>query len=228
VRRHDPRGGEVVASGHLRSGPTHKDPNIVERFTLRKRDCLWTMQVRQEWPLGTADVEVVYDAAFKPLRIWKRMTLPGTPNPAATADIKRYELRTNPVQIKRRRSDGQLEFEHLLGESPGIVIGPGRGLLSVWIRQARLRQGERVRRPAIDVRGLEKLEPVALKREADMNHPELGPVQVYSFYGSETVFTNDEGVVVGDLAGMRAHSALQTPEPKAIPLYGPLDPVGTP
>lgn len=223
-----PPAGEVVASGHLRSGPAHHDPTIVERFSIKKRGCLWSVEVRQEWPRATADVEVLYDAALKPLRIWKRLTLPGTADPAATADIRRYELRTQPVQIKRHNPDGRIDFEQLLGESPRVVIGPGRGLLSMWIRQAKLAVGQKVRAPAIDVRGLEKLEPVTLRREDDMQHPELGKVQVYSFYGSETVFTDAQGVVVGDLAGMRTDTAVKAPAPRAIPVYGPLDPINTP
>ena len=62
----------------------------------------------------------------------------------------------------------------------------------------------------------------------DMNHPQLGPVNVYTFYGRETVFTDAEGVVVGDLAGLRPDALLTTPAPTPIPLFAPLDPVHTP
>src|SRR5262249_43817400 len=59
--------GEVVGQTDIRSGPTHIDHNIVEHFTLKRRGCLWSATVRQEWPLQTADVEVLYDASFTPL-----------------------------------------------------------------------------------------------------------------------------------------------------------------
>ena len=59
-------------------------------------------------------------------------------------------------------------------------------------------------------------------------HPELGPVQVYTFYGRETVFTDAHGIVLGDLLGLRPSAKVALPEPPAIPLFGPLDPVHTP
>lgn len=220
--------GEVVASGHLRSGPSHQDHHIVERFRIERRGCVWAMIVRQEWPLGTADVEVLYDAASRPLRVWKRMTLPGLADPAKSADVRRYELRTDVVEMKRRNPDGRVDFEQIRGGRPTVVIGPGRGLLSMWIRRARLAVGQKARETVIDVRGLEKIETAALLREADMDHPELGRVQVYTFFGRETVFADENGVVVGDLAGLRPDASLNTPAPPPIPTFGPLDPVGTP
>ena len=179
--------------------------------------------------MGTADVEVLYDKAGLPLRIWKRMTFPSVPDPVARADIRRYELRQDPVVIKRRLQDGHVSFEKLLGGRPQVVIGPGRGLISAWIRRAKLKVGEKTRELAIDIRALEKIELVTLLREADMDDPALGGhVQVYTFYGRETVFTDANGFVVGDLMGMRPHALLDSQPPPAIPLFAPLDPVGTP
>lgn len=224
-----PPQGEVVGEGHLRSGPNHPDKTIVERFTLRRRGCLWSATVRQEWPMGTADVEVLYDASLRPLRIWKRMSLPGAKQPDKELDIRRYELRAEPVEVKRRHQDGHVDYEIIKGGKPAAVVGPGRGLLSMWIRKARLAPGQKVRETIIDVRGgLETIEPVTLLREPDMQHPELGAVGVYTVYGRETVFTDASGVVVGDLAGLRPHATLSTPAPPPIPLFAPLDPVNTP
>ncbi len=221
--------GGLLGGGHLRPGPNYPDRAIVERFEIRQRACLTVMTVRQEWPLGTADVEVVYDAAGVPLRIWKRMTLPGLPDPIAGADIRRYELRDDPVTMKRRSQKGHVDFERLVGGRPRVVIGPGRGLLSMWIRRAQLEVGQKTRELAIDIRGLEKIEPVTLLRERDMDDPALGGhVRVYTFYGRETVFTDAQGMVTGDLMGLRSHRLLKTPAPPAIPLFAPLDPVGTP
>lgn len=213
---------------HLRSGPQHVDKRIVEYYALRQRDCVFALTVRQEWPLGTADVEVVYDKELLPLRVWKRMTLPGIERAGERAEIRRYELRTDPVTIKLREMDGHVRYENLLGGRPRVIIGPGRGLISVWIRRAKLKVGEKVRELALDIRALEKIEPVTLQREVDMQHPELGPVQVYTFYGRETVFVNAEGLVVGDLAGLRADRVLTTERPPALPLEGTIDPVNTP
>lgn len=234
-----------LGSEHLRAGPNHSDKSVVERYRIEQRDCiesgavvrergmlpsasLIAVSVRQEWPLGTSDVEVIYDAQLLPLRIWKRMTLPGIERAAERADIRRYELRTDPVSVKLRSIEGRISFELLKGGRPRAVIGPGRGLISMWIRRARLQVGQKVRELAIDVRGLEKIELVTLQREADLRHRELGLVRVYTFYGRETVFADQRDLVVGDLAGLRPHRLLHTDAPPALPAYGPIDPVHTP
>jgi hypothetical protein len=223
-----PEGGTTLGAGYLRSGPNHHDKFIVERFDIRARDCIVSLRARQEWPLGTTDLEVVYDQHLKPLRIWKRMTVPSLPNAGERAEVRRYELRTDPIGIKRRAPDGHISFEQLKGGKPLAVIGPGRGLISMWLRRARLAPGQKVREPIIDVRALEKVEPVTLMREPDMDHPELGKVRVYTFYGRETVFADENDVVIGDLAGLRPNSTLKTAPPPPIPTFGVVDPVNTP
>lgn len=223
-----PEAGALLAEGHLRSGASHNDKTIVERFALRARGCLVGFTARQEWPLGTTDLEVLYDSSLRPLRIWKRMTVPSLPNAGERAEIRRYELRSDPIGIKRRAPDGSISFEQLKGGKPVAVVGPGRGLISVWLHRAKLKPGEKVREPIIDVRALEKVELVTLMREPDMDHPELGKVRVYTFYGRETVFANEHDVVVGDLAGMRPNHVVKTPAPPAIPTFGAVDPVNTP
>jgi hypothetical protein len=220
--------GELLGSEHLRSGPVHPDKQVVERYAIKRRDCMTAVEIRQEWPLGTADVEVLYDAQLLPVRVWKRMSLPGIERAEERVDIRRYELRTDPVSVKLRSMEGTLSFEQLLGGRPKVVIGPGRGLLSMWIKRAKLQVGEKARELAIDVRGLEKIEPVTLLREVDMQHPELGAVRTYTFYGRETVFVNEHDLVVGDLMGMRADRVLSTPPPPALPMVGTPDPVATP
>lgn len=227
-----PEGGvpndALLAEQHMRSGPNHLDQEIVERYSIRRRDCLYVATIRQEWPKGTADVEVLYDADMMPLRVWKRMTLPGMPDAGAHADIRRYELRTNPVSVKRRAMSGEIDYELIKGGKPVAVIGPGRGLLTMWMRRARLAPGEKVRELAFDVRGLEKIAPVTLMREQDTVHEKLGPVRVYTIYGREAVFTDETDAVIGDLAGIWLDRVVTAPPPPAVPLYGPLDPVGTP
>lgn len=219
--------GEVVASGHLRSGPTMRDKEIVERFELRRRDCLYTMRVRQEWPLGVADVDVVWDEEGRPLRAWKRMTLPGVED---VSDIRRYELRGERVVMKVRNEEGRVEWRELRGPRPIAVIGPGRGLLTMWIRSADLEVGEKARGPVLDFREpFERIRDVTLERKPDLHEPSLGrTVRVYTIYGREPVFTDDDGAVIGDMAGLRPHESLDTPEPPPAPMYGEPDPIGTP
>lgn len=218
----------VVGEALLRSGPSHSDKSIVERYGIYDNACQVIFGARQEWPLGTTDFEVVYDAALRPLRIWKRMTVPMLPNAGERAEIRSYELRSTPVGIKRRAGDGSISYEQLNGGVPLAVVGPGRGILSMWIRRAKLQPGQRVRELVLDVRALEKIELVTLLREPDMQHPELGNVRVYTYFGRETVFADEHDMVVGDLAGLRLDEKLTTPRPPAIPLFGVVDPVHTP
>lgn len=222
------RPGKLLFEQHLRSGPAHTDKSIVERFSLHDRGCQRTYHSRQEWPMGTTDFEVVYDAQLLPLRVWKRMTVPMLPDPGAKAELRRYELRSEPVGIKRRAPSGQISFEQLKGGRPLAIIGPGRGVISMWLRRAKLGENQKVRELILDVRALEKIELVTLLREPDMVHKELGKVRVYTFYGRETVFADEHDTVIGDLAGMRPHSLLRTPVPTAIPTFGAVDPEHTP
>jgi hypothetical protein len=220
--------GDVVASGHLRAGPFMREQNLVERFEIRRRDCLYVATVRQEWPLATADLDVAYDDHMLPLRIWKRMTLPGTPD--GRPEIARYELRTPETTITRRAHDGRRTYEILRGPRPRAVIGPGRGVLTMWLWRAHLPVGGRLREPVIDVRAeLELIHDVTLRREPDRYEPSLGrTVRVYTVYGREPIYADEHDVVIGDIAGMRPSGSLGTPEPPALPLYGPPDPVHTP
>ncbi|MFW6067121.1 MAG: hypothetical protein ACOC97_02200 [Myxococcota bacterium] len=223
--------GEVLASGHLRAGPTMRgDRRIVERFEIRRRGCLHVVTVRQEWPLGTADVEAVYDASLRPLRVWKRMVLPAADDPIAEADIRLYELRHDPPTLEWRTPEGDMEYRILKGPRPEALVGPGRGLLSVWIRRAGLKVGEKERVPVLDFRKeIETIEPVTLKRGPDRHDPSVGgEVRVYTVFGRETVFTDEDGVVVGDLRGMRPDALLDTPAPPPLPAVAPPDPRDTP
>jgi len=203
---------------------------VTERFDFVHRDCLRVLTVRQEWPLNISEVEVVYDAHLLPLRAWKRMSLPGAPDPAAVEDIRAYELRTPEVGITRRSGRSPVRYERLRGGRPTVVLGPGRGLLTAWIQRAQLPVGGRSRELALDMRAsLEVVRPVTLRREPDMIPPAFGRrVRVYTYYGRESVFADDNNVVVGDLAGMLPDALAQTPPPPVLSTPTPPDPVHTP
>ena len=53
-------------------------------------------------------------------------------------------------------------------------------------------------------------------------------MRVYTFFGQETVFADDDNVVLGDLAGMRPSDSISTPEPAPLPTFGGADPAHTP
>ena len=235
----DAGAGVVVARGRIRSGPYSNDKNVVEAFELARTPCGYAFSSRQEWPLDISDVRVVFDENLVPVWAWKRMTIAGSRRPDGNADIRRYELRTGDVFIKRRDANGERTLEKLLpggrgspapGQRVGAVIGPGRGLVTAWLMRAHLPVGGKARELVLDFRGLlETLEMATLERMEDRFEPSLGhTVRVYTFYGRETVFADDHDVVVGDLAGMRPSASLSTPEPEPLPEYGGADPVNTP
>jgi hypothetical protein len=228
-----------VASGHLRSGPSSQEQSVSERFDLARTPCGHVFHARQEWPLDISDVEVHFDADLKPLWVWKRMTLAETNRPDGNADIRRYDLRTGEVFIKRRDPNGEIHREHLLpggrtkvpaGAQVEAVIGPGRGIVSAWLKRARLPVGGKVKQLVLDFRSMfENLEMATLERRPDQYEPAYRKtVRVYTFFGRETVFADDDDVVIGDLAGMRPSALLDTPEPPPLPTFGKADPVGTP
>ena len=227
--------GALVAEGHIRSGPQSQEKNVVERFALRKTSCGYAFASRQEWPLAISDVEVRFDSSLTPLWAWKRMTIAGSKRADGDADIRRYELRTGEVFIKRRDAQGELTLEKLLpggrmhvpeGARVGAVVGPGRGIITAWLLRAKLPVGGIARELVLDFRDmLESVEMGTLERHEDQFEPTLGKsVRVYTFFGRETVFAGDDDVVFGDLAGMRPSESLATPEPDPLPTYGAADP----
>jgi hypothetical protein len=235
----DAEAGQPVATGHIRSGDFSQEKNVVERFELRRTACGFTFRGRQEWPLDISDVEVRYDASLAPIWAWKRMTLAGSLRPDGNADIRRYELRAGPVFIKRRDPSGEVTLEKLLpggrvrvadGARVGAVVGPGRGILTPWLKRAKLPVGAKIHELVLDFRDMvETLEVAALERNEDRFERSIGKtVRVYTFYGKETVFADEEDVVIGDLAGMRPSDSLGTPEPEPLPTYGGADPEHTP
>ncbi len=219
--------GEVLASEFLRAGMYSVERLLTERYSLRRRDCLYTLTVRQESPLAT-DVEVVYDRNLVPLRVWKRLTFPGGRS-GSVADIRRYELRTPEVTITRAYQNVR-SYEILRGDRPTVVLGPGRGLLTAWLRRAHLGVGERVREVVLDMRDpVEVIRLATLRREPDQYVPEYRrTLRVYTYYGRESVFADERDSVVGDLAGLRLDAVVTTPAPPPQPMYAEPDPVHTP
>lgn len=231
--------GSIEAEGRLRAGPLSAEKNVVETFSMRRTACGYTLRGRQEWPLAIADIEVHYDDRYTPIWAWKRLTLAGSKREDGNADIRRYELRTGEVFIKHRDAQGTVVLEKLLpggrlpvpdGARVGAVVGPGRGVITAWLRREKLPVGGKVRELVLDFRDMvENLEEGTLERTEDLYEPTLGKkVRVYTFFGRETVFADETDAVIGDLAGMRPSASLSTPEPEPLPTYGGADPVHTP
>ena len=221
--------GEVLASGVLRPLGT-RTVGYVERFEVRRRDCLVIGTARIETPFELVDLEIIYDAAGKPLRVWRRNTLAVTREPNGTPDIALYELRGAIPTLTHRKPDGTVEYQTLAGGRPVAVITRSRGLLTSWIQSAQLDVGQSEHDVIIDLDTADLIRAdVMLRREPDLVRPEVGrSVRVYTVYGRDAVFTDEAGVVVGDLAGLVPAERVSAPMPPAQPMYGGPDPVHTP
>jgi hypothetical protein len=231
--------GLVVAHGDLRAGPDAPDRNVAERFELTRTPCGYLFTSRQEWPLAIADVEVHYDASLSPIWAWKRLTLAGSTRPDGNADIRRYEMRTGEVFIKRRDPEGEVTLQKLLpggrmaapaGSRVGAVVTPGRGGITPWLKRAHLPQGGKTQDLVLNFRDpVEVLEVGTLERQPDQFQPDMNrTVRVYTFFGKETVFADDSDVVIGDLSGMRPTATVTLPPLPPLPTYGGPDPQHTP
>jgi len=231
--------GAAVAHGRLRAGPISADRNVAEVFDLVRTACGFTFRSRQEWPLAIADVEVHYDAAYAPIWAWKRLTIAASQRPDGNADIRRYELRTGDVFIKRRDAAGEITLQRLLpsgrmqapaGGHVGAVVTPGRGGITPWLKRAHLPVGGKTQDLVLNFRDMiEALEVGTLERMPDQVQEDMGrTVRVYTFFGKETVFADENDVVIGDLAGMRPAESVTLPEPAALPTFGGPDPMHTP
>ena len=233
------RKGDLLGKEALRAGPFMREKSVVEAFEIRKTSCQYIFDGHEEWPLMSADVQVVYDENLMPLRAWKRMTIPGSSRADGNADTRRYELRTPDVTIKHKASNGEILYELLkpsgrvpvpIGAHVAAVIAPGRGVISMWIRRTKLPVGGKVRELVLDFREMvEVLEEGTLVREDDRFEESLGKsVRVYTILGRESVFADENGDVIGDLAGLRPSDSLTTPVPLPMPTYGAPDPINTP
>ncbi len=218
--------GELLASGVLRAGDTMREQSVVEHWEARRRGCVNVITVHQQWSYQLTDVEVIFDLEWKPIRAWKRMMIPGAPD--RVPDIRLYELRNDPATMTTSAEHVEgLEHREFQGRNPIAVVGPGRALLAAWVQATNLRVGEVTRGNVLDFRQMvERIEEVALRREPDRDDPELGRVRVYTVFGRESFFVNEDGWVVGDLAGLRDDEVLDSPTPPRA--EAPADPIGTP
>jgi hypothetical protein len=213
----------VSLSRTLRAGPGMREPSAYETFELRSRDCHVVFTGHEEWAMGASDLEVVFDASLRPLRAYKRSTAPG-PQPVATrTDTRIYDLRGEHVELRRRGPLGEIERFVYRAPSPGAIIGPGRGVLSAWLRRAHLAVGGRLREPVLDIReSVEIVRDVTLLRLEDRDDEHLGRrVRVYTIYGREPIYADDDDFVIGDMMGLLPAELVHTPPPVPMTTDGP-------
>ncbi|HEU4407361.1 MAG TPA: hypothetical protein VFS43_18985 [Polyangiaceae bacterium] len=221
---------EVLAESRFRSGPDDTRAVLLERARVERRGCLRAVTVRQVTGTQIADVEAIYDENLLPLRLWRRFATPREGARSFDVDLKRFDFRTPELGVKHRGPGGGVDYEVLRGkggEKPRALIGPGRGLLTVWLWRAKLAVGQKLRERVLDFRGVEVLRDVTLMRHEDRDDAALGRrVRVYTIYGREPFFADENDVVLGDLAGLLPAGA-DAAAPPLDALDAP-DPVGTP
>ena len=221
---------EVLAEERFRSGPTDTRGVLLERTRVERRGCLRVVTLRQVTGMQIADVEAVYDENLLPLRLWRRYAVPQPGKGAASTDLKRFDFRTPELSVKHRDEHAKIDFEVLRGKGGAPVralIGPGRGLLTIWLWRAKLEVGQKLRERVLDFRGIEVLRDVTLMRHEDRDDAALGRrVRVYTIYGREPFFADENDVVLGDLAGLLPAGPEVDPM-LPVPLEAP-DPIGTP
>lgn len=218
--------GELRHERVLRSGRDMRDQNVVERFEVRDVQDHTVVRVRQEWPHGTADVEVIYEPGGAPVRVYRRTTIPDASGPLGHLDVRIYDLASSEegVLIAHRDATGAHSGTLLRGTRPTAVITAGRGSLTAWIQRADLDVQEQTREPALDVREpLALIRDVTLRREADRDMEDLGHVRVYTVYGREPFFADEENVVVGDMYGLRDAETIDRELPDPMPDPEPYD-----
>lgn len=219
----------ILYDRELRAGPIMRESSVVETFRIEERGCHTVFSGSLDWSLGATDVEVVFDSELRPVRAWKRGTSPGPLEARRRTDIRAYDFRGELLAMRRLGPSGPVELWRFRQPPPPVVIGPGRGLLSMWLRRARLEVGGRVRESAVDIREpIEVVRAVTLTRHEDRDDSEMGRVRVYTIYGREPIFADEHDVVVGDMAGLRPTSLVHSPRPPPVPRDGRSDPRGTP
>lgn len=191
----------IVARATLRGRQGAIESSTVEQMVLREGPQGSVARVRVDRPLQRITYDAVYDAAGKPLRFWRRVSVPGVL--PARIDVRLFELRTQPIAISHRDPDGARDFAQMRrNESPIALIGEAFSLLTPWIRHANLAVGGVVRGRSLDTDKGGVMRNAALRRSEDMNMPEHGGrVRVYRVYGRDVVFANDQNIVVGSLSG---------------------------
>lgn len=201
-----PAAGEVIAKRRLVAGEGTRSRLRRERFVLRRRGCLREVRVRLHWRVSRAELHAVYDADLRPLTVELRREWGAGEEDADRRVLTRtYELRTDPVTVTHRGAGRTIRHWELKGGRPAALVGPGRTLLSMWIRRSELGPGGKARSRVLDFRErFETIEHGTLERLGDRRRAELGgDVRVYRVYGRDTLFTDARGLVLGDLAGFR-------------------------
>lgn len=198
--------GEVIAEGTLQNGPTMLE-DVTEHFVIRNHGCVNSIEVEQTWARQVTQVRALFDDSWNPIWMHKVMWAPA--DEAATRNERIYEFRNEPATMTETAADGEVTHRYFRGGQPTRIVGPGRALFAAWVFADPIDVGETRRFTTLDTRELfESVDEVAMRRDPDLEPTVGDPSRVYTFFGRESVFTDEHGVVIGDLAGLRRSEEL--------------------
>lgn len=194
---------ELLVARELVSGPSALEKGVRERYSIAKHGECYVGRMHLSWRLGETALEIVWDEDFVPLAAYKRMGYPGQPD---QFDERAYRMDARSAMV--RRAPGELERFTFRGETrPLMVLPTGRGLFSAAFLRAKehdLEVGESVRETTIDLRRLvERVELGSVRRDPTRKHEFTEqPTETYTYMGRDTMFTDERGFVIADLAGL--------------------------
>ena len=197
---------------------------------------------RQEWPLAIADVEVRYDATLTP-----HLGLEAHDHRRVAA--RRRQRRHPPLrasdrggvhQAARRRREasrsrnccpgGRMTVP--AGARAGAMVGPGRGVITAWLKRAKLPVGGKTEELVLDFRGHARVPrgsgrssatPTSTSRRSGRT------VRVYTFFGQgDGVRRRRRRRHRRPRRDAPERSPSRPPSPRPLPTYGGADPVHTP
>jgi hypothetical protein len=197
---------ELLVARELASGPTMLEKTVVERYSIARHGDCYVGRVHLSWKLGETALEVVWDRDLQPIAAYKRMGYPGD---ARLFEERGYRVSESESVMVRAAPDGVERFR-LRGERPTVVVPTGRGLFSVaFMRALELSVAESKKETALDLRRLvERIEPASVRRDPGRASVGAGePPSTFTFMGRDTIFVDEDGFVIGDMAGLETTGA---------------------
>ncbi|NLE48228.1 MAG: hypothetical protein GX614_07490 [Sandaracinaceae bacterium] len=193
---------EELVRRSLVAGPDALEKTIEERYRLYRRgDCI-VGESYVNWRMGDIAQIIVWDAhSLQPIVAVKRS---GFLDPSLPPDERAYRIRGEERLMVRSAPEG-IERFYFRGAEPAGVIPSGRGLFSILaIRGEALEIGEVESLMVLDLRRLtERVVPGSVRRDPlrSKNRVE-GEAGTFSVMGRDTVFVDERGFVIADLAGL--------------------------
>ena len=198
----EPEGEELVRRS-LVAGPDALEKTIHEIYRIyRQGDCI-IGESYVSWRMGDIAQIIVWDAeSLAPIVALKRS---GFLDPNLPPDERAYRITGAEERLMVRSGPEGIERFFFRGAEPAGVIPSGRGLFSILARRGEgLSEGEILSLAVLDLRRLtERVVPGSVRRDPLRSKNRVpGEVGTFSVMGRDTVFTDEDGFVIADLAGL--------------------------